>query len=283
MTLERKKNYTLNHKIINSIVRYTFVSYPIQKIMSKTSVNLSSYCPAKQFQYAGTCYAYAAVYSGMSTEFNILNKISDRQQIESTYFSSGVVASYHNSSLIFYKRSKTCDQLGTVQKALDILEKRGTVFITDFDCQCMAFSAIKKQVPSDSHWQRISGYKRLKVHNAYSNNGIQWIKDALQKNHPVMIGMWQNDFVRQLKSKSVNFELPDQATLDHVKKYRRGISNHAACILGYNDAYEGSNVGCFLVKNNFEKWGDGNGFCWIPYTYLMPLIYEAYFISGLAK
>lgn len=251
--------------------------------MPKTSVDLSPYCPTNNFQYAGTCYAYAAVYSGMSTEFNILNQITDREQIESSYFSSGVVASYHNSSLIFYKRSKTCDQLGTVQKALEILKKRGTVSVNDFDCQCMRFSHIKKQIPKNVHWQKIRGYKRLKLHNKYSDKGLKWIKTALDKNHPVMIGMWQNDFVRQLQKKSVKFELPDQETLNHVMKFRKGISNHAACILGYDEQYKGGDVGHFLVKNNFEQWGDGNGLCWIPYTYLMPLIYEAYFITGLAK
>lgn len=109
------------------------------------------------------------------------------------------------------------------------------------------------------------------------------MKKALEKNHPVIIGMWQNEFLRQFVGDFINYELPDQATLDHVKKFRKGISNHAACILGYDDRYNGGNVGHFLVKNNFENWGDGSGFCWMPYTYLMPLLYEAYYITAFAK
>ncbi|MBT32578.1 MAG: hypothetical protein CMO01_23195 [Thalassobius sp.] len=248
--------------------------------MTKTRNNLSSYCPTYKYQYAGTCYAYAVAYSGLSTEFNIMHNITNRSEVENTTYSAGVVASYHNSSLWFYKRSKMCDQLGTAQKALKILKKVGTVFSSDFDCGCLRFSDIKKQVSPKVHWQRITDYKRLKVHNKYSDSNVDWIKSALSKDHPVIIGMWQNDFVRNLTVGSIDYDLPDQVTLDYVSQFKRGISNHAACIVGYDDAYNGGDKGYFLLKNNFENWGNGTGFCWIPYSYLTPMIYEAYYIKG---
>lgn len=243
-------------------------------------IDLSIYCPSGKYQYAGTCYAYATVYSGMSTEFNIQNNVTDQNEIENTHYSAGVVASCHNSSLIFYKRSKTCDQLGTAQKALNILKNVGTVLISDFDCSCMKFSEVKRQVPANVYWQKITDYDRLEVHNRYSDEFVGWIKSALANRHPVIIGMWQNDFVRNLIVPAIDYELPDQPTLDHVAKYPKGISNHAACILGFDDQYNGGTKGYFLLKNNFENWGDGRGFCWMPYSYLIPMIYEAYYIKG---
>lgn len=251
--------------------------------MAENSMDLSLYCPVQKYQFAGTCYAYATVYSGMSTFRNIQEGITDRAVIEQSHFSAGVVASCHNARLVFYRRSRTCDQLGTAQKALDILEQVGTVLTSDFDCSCMKFSAVKQQIPATANWQKISGYERLAVHNRYDPSFVDWIRSALQDGRPVIIGMWQNDFVRNLIAGSIDYDLPDQPTLNHVARYPKGISNHATCILGFDDSFNGTGKGYFLLKNNFQNWGNGQGFSWMPYTYLMPLIYEAYFIWDFVR
>jgi hypothetical protein len=245
----------------------------------KTKINLSEYCPRKKVQYRATCYAYAVVYTALSTEYNISNDISDKTEIEKKYFCSGFVASYHNSTLSIFKRSPYCGKYGTANISLQILKDVGTVFSTDYDCDCEKFSKIENQLPPNSRRYKITGFETKEVNNKFSNSSLDWIKQALSLKHPVVVAVHQNDRLYRIKTLDIDDKSIDPKTTKDIQN-SNSPSNHVICILGFNDNYK-NDTGYFLVKNNFVGWGDGEGFCWIPYTFMLSLIEEAYYINGI--
>jgi hypothetical protein len=247
-----------------------------------TSASLSKYCPTSKVQYRATCYAYAVVYTALSTEYNIANNITNKEIINKDFFSPGYIASYHNSTLSLIHRSPFCGKYGFAYTSLDDLKTIGTVMASDYDCDCKSFKSIQNELPSKVKTQKITDYATLAVNNTFSQASVDWIKSAIFHKHPVIIGLFQNSTVYDNKSLSIDSLTLDGNTKELIEISPSGLSNHVICILGYNDKYK-NEIGYFLVKNNFEGWGDGNGFAWIPYTYLMPLIEEAYYINGLKK
>lgn len=242
-------------------------------------VDLSQYCPKARSQYRATCYAYAVAYTAFSTEYNIQNNITDINRVNQYNFSAGVVASIHNSSLPLFKKSPYCGKYGTANKSLEILKNTGTIFSDEFDCDCNSFTQIKSAISNKTKWYKINDFETLEVNNTYSNESLGWIISALKEKHPVIIGLYQNAIFRNINSDYILAEVVDEKTTKLIQKNSKGISNHVVCILGFNSTYL-DGKGFFLVKNNYLNWGR-NGFSWIPYTYLLPLIHEAYYIKGI--
>lgn len=250
-------------------------------IGQNNQIDLSNYCPSNMAQYKSTCYAYAVVYTAFSTEYNIKHNITDSASINTNYFSPGVVASYHNSSLPFYSWSPFCGRNGIASISLTILKNNGVTMASNYKCDCKKYSIIKKEIPATAKMFKITDDSTYAVNNKYSENSVYWIKSVLQNNHPVIIGLYQNNRLHNYKGKEMDDILPDAETLNEIEKHQpKGISNHVICILGYNDNYK-NGKGYFLLKNNFKDWGNGKGFCWVPYSFILPLIHEAYFIKGL--
>ncbi|MDC6367233.1 MULTISPECIES: C1 family peptidase [Flavobacteriaceae] len=245
-------------------------------------IDLSNYCPNSISQYRATCYAYAVVYTALSAEFNIRNNISDRELINKNYFSSGIVASKNNSNLPLFKKSPYCGRSGTAKKSLDILKSTGTVFSNEYDCNCKSFSKIKRRVPRNTKWHKISGYSKLEINNKMSEDKKNWIISALIEKHPVIIGLYQNSFFKNIKTEFSTEEFLDEETNRIITSNSGGTSNHVVCIVGYNSQYRDDRE-YFLVKNNYTTWGINNGYSWIPATFLMPLIHESYFIEGIVE
>ncbi len=243
-------------------------------------MNLSQYCPSNEFQFKATCYAYAVAYTAMSTEYNIRNNILDKQEIETNYFSSGVVASRHNANLPFLKRSPRCGKFGTSEKALNILKKTGTIFDKDYSCNCQKFSKIRRKVNRNTFWYKIADFETLVINNTFSNDSVNWIKAALDDSHPIVISILQNQTLRSNQNDSLDQYSIDPDTQKRIDRYKNGVANHVVCILGYKDNYKNGH-GYFLVKNNFRNWGNGQGFSWIPYVYLLPLIKKAHYITEI--
>lgn len=241
-------------------------------------INLSAYCPDKETQYKATCYAYAVVYTAMSTLYNLRKEITDRETINNSTFSPGIVASYHNSKLPFRKRSWRCGRYGTAKKSLDILKKTGTVFSKDYDCDCEKFRRIKRRIPDNVQWYKIEGYKRLEINNRFSEDYTQWIRTGLTERNPIIITIHQNAEFKSNRSIALDLQQPDSNTLSRFSK-TKGTSNHVVCILGYHTNYNESGL-YFLVKNNYTRWGE-NGFSWVKATFLIPLINDAYIINSI--
>ena len=243
------------------------------------AVDLSDFCPDEKSQYESTCYAYAVTYTAMSTEYNILNNITDKKIINDNWFSAGVVSSYNNSQLPLWSQSPRCGKYGTADKALKILKTIGTTFKNDYNCNCKGFGKVMRGIGT-SKLYKISDFSTLEIHNKYSLESVNWIKDALAKKHPVITAIYQNDRLRGVKTPDIDDKIPDQETLNSFAFDTNGSSNHVVCILGYNDNYK-DGVGYFLIKNNYTEWGNKKGYAWVPYTFFLPLINEAYYITGI--
>lgn len=243
-------------------------------------INLSEYCPSSKSQYRATCYSYAVVYTALSIEFNIKNNVTDKDQVNLNHFSPGVVASNHNSSLPLLKRSLYCGRNGTASKSLEILKNTGTIKSSDYDCDCKVFKKIKRKISENTIWYKISGYKSLEINNKHSENNLNWILNTLQEKHPVIIGLYQNTFFKNIKSEFIDNEQIDNNTQNILNNAQNGKSNHVVCIIGYDLNYK-NGKGYFLVKNNYINWGSNNGFSWIPFTFLIPLIHKSYCIEEI--
>lgn len=272
-------NKALIHFVVFSLVAFAIFGF---KLPPK-KVDISRFCPIERSQYESTCYSYAVVYTALTTEYNIKHNITDTNEVNKNYLSSGVVASYHNSKLPLLKRSRKCGKRGTSTKSLDILKSVGTTMGAQYDCDCKSYTRIQEEVKASDKFYKISGYKTLEINNKYSENGVNWIKDALDNNHPVIIGVYQNTHVRGIKTPHITDELPDHETMQYVAKYsKNGVSDHVVCILGYDDNFK-DGKGYFLIKNNYTSWGKNGGFSWIPYTFMMPLIHNAQYIEGIVE
>ncbi|RZJ72571.1 C1 family peptidase [Flavobacterium sp.] len=242
------------------------------------AIDLSTYCPKNKSQYKNTCYAYAVAYTAMTIEYNVANNVSEAVAVEKNSFSPGYVASYHNSSLPFLKRSPWCGKYGTADKALSLLQSEGSVFIRDYECNCESSGDIEKSLPSGTVKYRITDYQETNINFKLSQSAIDSIKSKLAENHPVIIAV--NNHVRF--SNVGKEEFPDLST-DELAKVEKSAknegSNHVVCIVGFDDAFQNNN-GFFLVKNNYADWG-ANGFAWIPYTYLLRIVEVAYTIGKI--
>ena len=205
-------------------------------------MNLSDFCPDSKSQFESTCYSYAVVYTALSAEFNIKNNITDRNLVNTNHFSSGVVASKHNSNLPFYKWSPKCGRYGTANKSLKILKDTGTVFSSQYDCNCKKYSKIRRRISQSTTWYKISDYQKLEVNNKYSEDSVNWIISALKEKHPVIIGLYQNSFFKNIKSEYITEESVDDETNRIVSSSVNGKSNHVVCIVGYDLNYRGNKL-----------------------------------------
>src|SRR5690606_307366 len=166
-----------------------------------------------------------------------------------------------------WKRSYKCGKYGTAKKALEILRMNGTTLSSDYDCDCKPFNRIRRELIASVKFYKISNYMNLANNNIYSEQSLDWIKNALNDRHPIIISIYQDEHMRNINSSSISDSLPNIETMSHVTKHSKfGISNHVVTIMGYKDDHA-SGKGYFLIKNNYRKWGDGRGFSWVPYTY----------------
>jgi len=269
---------------MKKIVSIIFIFFQASSIVTAQDkkVDLSKFTPKNEFQFKTTCYAYAVGYTAMSTEYNITNNITDKTKIETDYFSPGVIASNHDSSLPWYKRSRNCGRLGTADISLNILKTVGTTLASDYKCDCEGYGDVQSQIAkAKAKLYKIKDYATLSVGNKFSQSSVDWMKNALDQKHPVILGIYQNNQLREAEGiTSIHDAQPDTQTLKKISKYPAGTSNHVVCILGYDENYLGKG-GYFLIKNNFSGWGDTNHLLWVPYTFILPLIEEAYYITGI--
>ncbi|MEO6980303.1 MAG: hypothetical protein ABI113_18065, partial [Mucilaginibacter sp.] len=87
-------------------------------------------------------------------------------------------------------------------------------------------------------------------------------KGYLRQRIPIVCAIHQTDLLRS--NKKFDFVVPstgDSETLNDAWKN----SNHAVCIVGFDD---GRNGGSFLLKNNYSTFGS-NGLTWITYKDFM--------------
>lgn len=101
---------------------------------------------------------------------------------------------------------------------------------------------------NDAEKRKILSYEKL--------ISVYYISEVLNNNKPVVFGMTIYDSFMDLNEHI--------STVSFPSRKEKTIGGHAMCMVGYD-----LNRGLFLAKNSFgPNWGD-NGYCWIPFDYIM--------------
>lgn len=227
------------------------------------SVSLEAYCPKKNGQYLSTCFAYAPVYTALSIMHNVRAGADDESKANFKVLSDGFVASKVKQEKGFFGRMfNKCGRYATVDLALGVLLKTGTVLKSDFPDGC-ATGEISKHIESAKTY-RIKDTVLLGDEKIASVKHIEAIKSSLRDRSPVIIALFQEDFFHNNTKYELNF--PDNYA-GHTQN-----ANHVICIVGFDEERMG---GAFLVKNNYPNWGK-HGFAYVRYEDMMKLIRYSY-------
>jgi hypothetical protein len=215
------------------------------------SVDLSPYIPKIPNQPYFDCYAYASAYAGRTILYNITHNI--REQPDCPVFSTTFLqkVAYHDNS--------ACQTNGyDTYKACQILRDTGIVFQSDFPADDCSADDI-----SPAMWHKALLY-RVNATLVYSacdpaETKVEAIRASLLRRHPVVVAWCSVDSFNQYGD-GVPCWKPDIA--DYRVNACRDSSNHAFCIIGYNDRKFG---GAFQIMNSWgTDWGIG-GLMWITY------------------
>jgi hypothetical protein len=230
---------------------------------SQDSVSLFKYCPKKLGQEGALCFAYAPVYTALSIEHNVLNNQTDENSPDFKVFSYGFVASkVKKDKSIFGRAFNKCGRNATVDLALGVLLKTGTVPFSVFseNCDC---EKVDDLIQAAGQF-KIRDTTIIGDENINIDTHIKNIKEALKQNKPVVIAIFQETFFYNNKNYILQFP--------HNYKEHKTSANHVVCIIGYNDSI---NNGSFLIKNNYTNWGQ-NGFAYVSYLEMIKVIRGSY-------
>jgi len=225
----------------------TFNAFPFAPLRA---VDLGPYAPAVAQQPFKDCYAYASAYTGRTLLYNASYQITGAP--DSTVFSPGFLQK------MIYPKRLACRRNGyDTYVACQLLHDKGCVFRSDFPEDCT-----KDEITS-ALWTKALNY-RVSVEEIYkpANDDATKeaaIKSALMAHHPVVIGWYSVDSFNG-GGYGVECWQPDEA--DYNITAARDSSNHAVCIIGYDDDRFG---GAFQIQNSWgTAWGKG-GRMWIRY------------------
>lgn len=208
------------------------------------AVSLKDRCPSPGNQgQIGSCVTWASGYGAYTIEAAIQNNWTDKSKITSAAF----------SALFIYNNIKVagCGDGSCINTAAEFLQNNGDVYLSDFNPNDCNVSPSSDLVQKASDF-RIKDYVTLFSYN--ENNAeekIQKVKESLNQQHPVIIGMNVTEGFMALRGVE---------TWD-VSKSSTYVGGHAMCIIGYDDSKES-----FEVLNSWgQDWGNG-GFIWIKYN-----------------
>ena len=162
-----------------------------------------------------------------------------------------------------------------LQRAMEAMQTNGGVPLsqfpyTDQDCN---------RVPDESAKQAgrqnvIHGFTRITNGDNINEISVRGIKEHLNKNAPVAIGMMVGQSFMQ---NMMGQELWEPSDMDASQM---GMGGHAMTVIGYDDRKFG---GAFQIMNSWgPEWGN-NGIAWVRYGDFKTYVREAYGIDPLPK
>ena len=162
-----------------------------------------------------------------------------------------------------------------LQRAMEAMQTNGGVPLsqfpyTDQDCN---------RVPDESAKQAgrqnvIHGFTRITNGDNINEISVRGIKEHLNKNAPVAIGMMVGQSFMQ---NMMGQELWEPSDMDASQM---GMGGHAMTVIGYDDRKFG---GAFQIMNSWgPEWGN-NGVAWVRYGDFKTYVREAYGIDPLPK
>ena len=229
-----------------------------------TNIDFSTYAPTRLDQFKGTCYAYASTFTALSVKYNILKKAQTLQEINNNAFSAAFTASMIRRQKGFFAKLFTlwsCSVGGNIEKAATVIQNVGAIPNGNKSGCC--FVPSKQDITDASQYQIKDFNEFLKPEDSRDQQSVEnSFKGSLRQRIPIVCAIHQTNLLRS--NKKFDFAVPstgDPETLNDAWK----SSNHAVCIVGFDDNRNG---GSFLLKNNYSTFGS-NGLAWITYKDFM--------------
>ncbi|MCW3093223.1 MAG: cysteine protease [Ferruginibacter sp.] len=212
-----------------------------------SSASIKEYAPVPGHQGEhGTCVAWSTCYAARTISYCIQHQITDTAKIRAAAFSPDYLYYY-----IKKPGDDNCLLGAKIEPALKILSDKGDVLLSENISNCIG----KVDVSTDNKAGDyiIKAYTSLtNVFGGITKNEVIAIKKSLVEKKPIVFS------VKCFKSL---FDVGKDGAWK-ITPNDQMISNHAICIVGYDDNMMG---GAFEVMNSWgTAWGN-NGFFWITY------------------
>ncbi|HQV55542.1 MAG TPA: C1 family peptidase [Chitinophagaceae bacterium] len=258
-----QSGYNFNPSEFNKASVYEGLADDAGKNPLPEAVSLLKYAPARENQgQQGSCVAWSCAYASQT----ILTAAATGADPNSIRFSPSYL--YNQIKL------EGC-QGSYLQRAMEAMQRNGGVSLrqypyNDQDCE---------SEPSSSDIQAgrqnlIHGFTRITNGDNINEISVRGIKEHLNKNAPVAIGMMVGEsFMQGMKGQ-------DLWTPQGMDESQMGMGGHAMSVIGYDDRKYG---GAFQIMNSWgADWGN-NGVAWVRYGDFKTYVREAYGIDPLPK
>ncbi|MBK8606893.1 MAG: peptidase C1A papain [Chitinophagaceae bacterium] len=258
-----QSGYNFNPSEFNKASVYEGLADDAGKNPLPEAVSLLKYAPARENQgQQGSCVAWSCAYASQT----ILTAAATGADPNSIRFSPSYL--YNQIKL------EGC-QGSYLQRAMEAMQRNGGVSLrqypyNDQDCE---------SEPSSSDIQAgrqnlIHGFTRITNGDNINEISVRGIKEHLNKNAPVAIGMMVGEsFMQGMKGQ-------DLWTPQGMDESQMGMGGHAMSVIGYDNRKYG---GAFQIMNSWgADWGN-NGVAWVRYGDFKTYVREAYGIDPLPK
>lgn len=258
-----KSGYSFDKKEFNKASVYEGLEDNASKNPLPEAVSLLRFAPTRGNQgQQGSCVAWSSAYAAQT----IAIASATGQDPNSIAFSPAYL--YNQIRL------EGC-QGSYIQRAMEAMQKNGGLPLSQYpyddqDCE---------KEPSSSEVRNgqqnvIHGFTRITNGDNVDQISIRGIKEHLNKNAPVAIGMMVGQsFMQDMMGR----ELWTPQSMDESQM---GMGGHAMCVIGYDDRKFG---GAFQIMNSWgPEWGK-NGVAWVRYGDFKNYVREAYGIDPMPK
>ncbi|MEO6733506.1 MAG: C1 family peptidase [Ferruginibacter sp.] len=218
--------------------------------------SIKQYAPVPLNQGSqGTCVAWSTAYAARTISYCIQRQYTDPEKIKATAFSPNYLYYY-----VKMQGDSNCVLGAKIEPALKILMDKGDLLFSESlpDCVVNMDTIIDKKAKNNV----IKAYTSLTTtFGRITKNEVITIKKSISEKKPVIFSL--KCFKSLFKVGADGVWAMDQND--------ENISNHAVCIVGYDDNKFG---GAFEVMNSWgTDWGN-KGFFWLTYDQIMK--YGAY-------
>ncbi len=258
-----QSGYNFSKEEFNKASVYEGLENDAEKNPLPEAVSLLKYAPQRLNQgEQGSCVAWSCAYASQT----ILTAAATGADPNSIRFSPSYL--YNQIKL------EGC-QGSYLQRAMETMRSNGGVPLSQYpysdqDCD---------RVPGSSAIQvgkqnLIHGFTRITNGDNVNEISVRGIKEHLNKNAPVAIGMMVGQsFMQEMMGKEL-------WTPQGMDQSQMGMGGHAMSVIGYDDRKFG---GAFQIMNSWgQDWGK-DGVAWVRYGDFKNYVREAYGIDPLPK
>lgn len=258
-----KSGYSFNKDEFNKASVYEGLEDNANKNPLPEAVSLLRFAPRRGNQgEQGSCVAWSSAYAAQT----IVMASANGTDPNSIVFSP--------SYLYNQIRLEGC-QGSYIQRAMETMQKNGGVALSQYpyddqDCEREPSSSVVQAGRQNA----IHGFTRITNGDNINEISVRGIKEHLNKNAPVAIGMMVGQsFMQEMMGKEL-------WTPQGMDGSQQGMGGHAMCVIGYDDSKFG---GAFQIMNSWgPEWGK-NGVAWVRYGDFKNYVREAYGIDPMPK